>query len=81
MSSIVTVLIAVLTATGGILAVSLGRNRKLRSEKKKAIKIAEDLVTLQTGQQEIRKEARDEKTALAKTPDTDLVRRANNLFF
>jgi len=80
MTNVITVLVAVLAAAGGMLALSLSRNRKLSGEKRKAIKIAENLVTLRAKEQKIQKETTDEKTALAKTPDADLLRRANNLF-
>jgi len=66
MSKIIGVFVATLAATGGMLALSLSRNRKLGGEKKAAIRIAEDLVTLQAKGQRIQKETRDAKTALAK---------------
>jgi len=79
-ASIIAILAAVLAATGGMLAISLSRGQKLSKEGKAAIKISEDLITLQARGQKIQKEAKDAKTALAKTPDRALIHRANSLF-
>jgi len=80
MINTIAILAALLAAAGGMLAFSFSRNRKLSGQKKAAIKIAEDLVTLQTKGQKIQRESRNEKTALAKTSDANLLRRANRLF-
>ena len=85
--NVLSLLAAALTAAGGLVLVVFSRLRTVKAQvntaraaTEAATRRAKNLVTVQTRQRTIQKEANDERTALAAAPDSDLLARANRLF-